>query len=148
MFVVAAAGISRSEGVAESWHVTHNMYLQVTSECGIPAFVLFMGILLYGFRTVNSVRRNFESHPELEWVSNMALCLYMGLAVYCVVGLSSSNAYGTVLPVFAALIEALDRTSRQYLVSQPTPAIPVESGSRATTLGIGSRLRQHLLTGS
>jgi O-antigen ligase len=147
MFMVAAAGLSRAEGQDESWHVTHNMYLQVTSECGVPAFLLFIGLILYCFRTANAVRRRAASHPELEWVSTMCLSLYMGVAVYCVLGLSSSIAYGTLLPVFVALTEALNRTSQQYLAAPLVPTTSEEVDSAGAELGIADRLRRRLLVG-
>ncbi|MEP6601120.1 MAG: hypothetical protein ABJB49_04840 [Nitrospirota bacterium] len=50
-FPVAYWTESKSQGKPAAWNVSHNSYTQVSSEMGIPGFIVFAAMLFYSFRT-------------------------------------------------------------------------------------------------
>ena len=56
----------RKKGIRRSsWHVTHNMYTHVSSECRVPGALLFIAIIIYTPRRVEFVRNKVAAiHPQ------------------------------------------------------------------------------------
>jgi O-antigen ligase len=121
---------SRAQGFHGNWHVTHNSYTQVSSECGIPAFIFFVASLGSAIRLVLRTQRmaKREGYPE---IANACFCYLLAMTGYLVAIVFLSHAYAFHLPAmvglgitlsFAAMktIEA-DRDARQAAQS-PAPA--------------------------
>lgn len=73
-----------------SWHVTHNSFTEMSSEGGVPAFILYVLILWSGFKNVRMTKRSVRSQKGL---SLMAWGLRASLAGYVVGALFTSTAY-------------------------------------------------------
>ncbi len=76
--------------VSGVWHVTHNSYTQVSSEGGIPAFVLYLLILWRATTNLRIVRRHPRAGKETHLFS---MALEASLAAYLVGSFFLSLAY-------------------------------------------------------
>ena len=76
----------------QTWRVTHNTYTELTSECGIPALIIFLFILRAAFRNLKRVResRLFAEDPEVRLFTGG---LWASLAGYVVGAFFASTAY-------------------------------------------------------
>jgi putative inorganic carbon (HCO3(-)) transporter len=74
------------------WRVTHNTYTEFSSECGIPALLIFLFLLKRAFRNVGTVRHNKDFGPRDE-LRLFAGAVWAGLGAYLVGAFFSSTAY-------------------------------------------------------
>ena len=61
IFMDYQANSARGSGERGMWHVTHNAYTQVSSECGLPALVFYLGALGV---TMHSLRKAGKSRDK------------------------------------------------------------------------------------
>lgn len=109
------------------WLQTHNSYTQVSSELGIPAFIIYMAMLFHCFRTLGAVRRKAAGVLEWQRVGRLAECIRLSLIGYCVTSMFTSIAYNYYLPVLAALVVALDRwLTAQGRLQWTAPALRIQ----------------------
>lgn len=85
-------GPGNFENYTESWHVTHNTYTELSSECGIPALILFLLAIRAAFRNLKKVRKLPFYREDLE-VRLMAGSLWASLVGYLVGAFFTSTAY-------------------------------------------------------
>jgi O-antigen ligase len=85
-------GPGNFESFTRSWHVTHNTYTELTSECGIPALIMFLLILRSAFKNLKKVRKQpfFASDPEVRLIAGG---LWASLPGYMVGAFFASTAY-------------------------------------------------------
>ena len=71
-------------GEQQTWHEAHNSYTQIGSEMGIPAFLIYVSILLYCMkRTVSTYRRTRKrSNPIASF--RMSASLSMALVIFAI----------------------------------------------------------------
>ncbi len=135
LFQVVSADYATSQGEKAMWQQTHNAYTQVSSECGIPALILFVGLLGWIFQTLRRVGKAARVVGNHD-VRNLAFSLMMmltALALYC---LFDSIAYQYYLPILAGLTLSLDASTRHMLVRAAVPAQTDASASlRGTSPG-------------
>ena len=86
------------------WHQTHNTYTQVSSECGIPALILFL--IAIGTTLRRLWRTTKAPDPLLAGIAQVVLTSTFGFAV-CVFFLS--HAYDFPLIVTSGLAIAINR---------------------------------------
>jgi O-antigen ligase/polysaccharide polymerase Wzy-like membrane protein len=74
------------------WHVTHNTYTELSSECGIPTLVLFLLVIRECFRNLVRIRRTavYAEDPNVRMYTS---ALWAGLASYLVGAAFASTAY-------------------------------------------------------
>jgi putative inorganic carbon (HCO3(-)) transporter len=82
--------------ISGSWHVTHNSFTEMSSEGGMPAFVLYVLILWCAFKNIKAIKR-FSSRDGESIL--LARVLHASLAGYVIGSLFSSEAY-QLLPYF------------------------------------------------
>jgi O-antigen ligase len=82
--------------ISGSWHVTHNSFTEMSSEGGVPAFVLYVLILWCAFKNIRAIKRFSPEHGESIL---LARTLHASLAGYVVGSLFASEAY-QLLPYF------------------------------------------------
>jgi O-antigen ligase len=116
-FAVAAAGDAAKQGVHSAWLGTHNSYTQVSSECGIPAFICYCAVLALCFRTNWRLYRWSRDNPVLKDVTNLSFCLLAGTLVYAVSTFFFHIAYSGGLPTLAGFTLALQLTAEPLLAS-------------------------------
>jgi O-antigen ligase len=125
-------GPGNFEPYSGAWRVTHNTYTEVSSECGIPALILFLAILFRAFRNVRHVRKASRySDAEVRLLSGG---LWAGLAAYVVGAFFASTAYQLYPYYMVAYTAVLFRiTSVQEAaplaetVKQGSPTLSLES---------------------
>jgi O-antigen ligase len=112
MFQVASAETGRGR-----WLETHNSYTQISSECGIPALIIYLAALLACLSQTTSIYRRFRKlkEPRQMEIASMAFWLRSSLLVYCVTAFFSSVAYQLLFPCFAGLTVAFMLSVREDL---------------------------------
>ncbi len=61
--------------------VAHNTYLEMAAEMGLPALLLFLGIILYTYRDLMRMRRRVKEDPELSLLINALIVSMTGFVV-------------------------------------------------------------------
>jgi O-antigen ligase len=110
------------------WQETHNAYVQISSETGIPGFLLYYGAMFLAFRQLSSIRKKARAQDQSE-VANVALCIRFSLLAFAASSLFSNYAYLMYFPTLAGLTVAVERIARETLrpaaarnVRMPVPA--------------------------
>jgi hypothetical protein len=91
----------------ESWHGTHNTFTQVASECGIPAFALYLAAIVSTLRLLKRVRLKVKGDPELVDMGNAVFCVRLALVGFCTAIFFLNFAYFFYLPALAGLAIAM-----------------------------------------
>lgn len=86
---------------------THNSYTQVASECGIPAFILYVCILFGSIRMCYRIMRRTQKQPGAERVFAMSACLLGSMVAYAIGTTFDHVAYGWTLPLLSGMTAAL-----------------------------------------
>jgi O-antigen ligase len=134
-FAVFEGKMSREHGFHGNWHETHCAFTEVSSECGVPAFIFFTaGIgsaLLLVLRTYRKAKR--EGYPE---IANGCFCYLLAMAGYLVALIFLAQAYTYRLPAMVGLAVTLSfaamRTMRSSRDGQDStlPSSPQRAGHR------------------
>jgi probable O-glycosylation ligase (exosortase A-associated) len=77
----------------ERFRVSHNAYLQILSECGLPALLLFLGVIGSGWWSLWRLRRQ----TEIPWVETYACMLQISIVAYCVGSMFLNTAYSELI---------------------------------------------------
>lgn len=128
MFAVAENSVAVTEGRARgSWHETHNMYTQVSSEDGIPAFIFFVASIVAAFRALNRVVGLGKNSTDLVVVeaSRSAYWIRLALLAMSSSGFFLSIAYTNELQVLIALAMGLSFSVNSYIrfLQSQAPAV-------------------------
>jgi O-antigen ligase len=103
-------GLNNFAMVSGNWHVTHNSFTEMSSEGGVPAFVLYVLILLRAFKNTRAARR-IASRGRSEYL--LAGALHASLAGYLVGALFASTAYEFFPYFLVAYTTALLRLTKE-----------------------------------
>ncbi len=106
-FAVAENGDKAKLGLWSEWLGTHNSYTQVSSECGIPGFIFYTGVLVMCLRLTYRMFKAARDKPELRDVMALSWCLFCGLVVYAVGTMFFHMAYTGGLPLLSGMTLAL-----------------------------------------
>lgn len=130
MFAVAENNLAIDLGFARgSWHETHNMYTQVSSENGIPAFLFFAAILVTMMKRLSRIRRlerDFKE-PGVALAARLAYWLRLGVVGFLVTGAFLSCAYSELFFVLCGLTVALQRAISRASVTIAAPAASTQN---------------------
>ena len=80
-------------GDASGWYVTHNTFTQLSSEVGIPALLLFVGLLVMDVLRMKKAARAFRADRTQLEVSLLARATIVSLLAFSFGGLFASLAY-------------------------------------------------------
>jgi O-antigen ligase len=117
-----------------NWVVTHNTYLQISSEMGILGLIIYIVFLYRCFKPLNSIVRT--RYPGKDWQDIRALAniLRASFVVILTIAFFESYGYDTNIPIMAGLACALSLIAQQQraLLTAPrhvadTPALSPES---------------------
>jgi O-antigen ligase len=121
-FEGAEAEDAAKQGVKGSWHYTHNTYTQMSSECGIPGFIMFVGALIFGYRGLSTVRRTGPTRG----IRQMALFMQTTYLMLMVGMFFLSLGYGGLPFVMIGFSEAFKAGVRRYVQETPAPVLQPE----------------------
>jgi len=116
------AGEKHNTGEQVRWQVSHNMYTQVSSETGIPGFLLYMTALFLSIKEVWKIRRAARDRPELRELGMIASSVLASLLVFCFNGLFTSMASDFMAYVLAGLALATVLVSQEASRRTTEPA--------------------------
>jgi O-antigen ligase len=122
-FSVATFGDAEKSGSRANWLGTHNSYTQVASECGIPAFLLYVSVIIITlFSNFRIFRRtaNLEKYGDL---SALAFCTFSATLVYAICTFFFHIAYSGYLPTIAGMTVALRLATNPALWSSTRNAL-------------------------
>lgn len=138
-FAVAVAGSALAKGEWADWVGTHNSYTQVSSECGIPAFICYFAVIVLCFKVSYSIFRRTRDNPADEDITGMSFVLLSGLFVYSIATFFFHMAYTGNLPTLLGLTVALYFATKPSLqnVAQAPP-----SGQVSASIQLSSIKRQ------
>ena len=60
------------------WHETHNGYTQISSECGIPALILYLSAVVITFKSLRKASR--LNDPVIPMVANTLMTMLVGFS--------------------------------------------------------------------
>jgi O-antigen ligase len=103
----------RQAGNRGHWLVAHNSLMQVSSECGIPGLLLFLGGIISTFRLLNRIYREARRRPECHDIKVAVFCIMLALTGFCTTAAFLSFAYCFYLPAMGGLAVAVARGARQ-----------------------------------
>ena len=120
VFRSASAEVESTTGEHQFWEETHNAYTQVSSECGIPGLICFVGVLFASWRLLSRAEK-IANQKGAKDIANMMFCLKLTLVAFIVNGFFTSDAYEYYLPLFVALLTAIPMVRR---APEPVTATP------------------------
>ena len=94
---------------------SHNSYTQVSSECGIPAFLCYMGILGTTLSRSLRIHRRARGRPRLHDIEALSFCLFATAITYSVATFFFHMAYTLVLPLLSGQVTALHYVTEPLL---------------------------------
>lgn len=110
IFSAASAAYEKSLGRKEMWRETHNAYTQVSSECGIPALILFLAVLGASWRSMFRVGKMARERGDVR-LANLVFCVKLSFIAFLVDGFFDSIAYSYYFPLLAAFAVVLEATA-------------------------------------
>ena len=102
----------------------HSIYFNLLGEHGWIGLGLFVTLVVFTFGTLRRLRRLGRKTPALQWVSNYASMLRVGIIGYLVTGAFLSVAYFDLAYHFFILVPILDRVARNALQHRAATAEP------------------------
>jgi O-antigen ligase len=102
IFMDYQAGSAKENGERAMWHVTHNSYTQVSSECGIPALILY----ICGLGTTFALLRTVAKSKDRE-LATIAMFISVMLVGFCICMFFLSLAYNVHILTLSAVAVAL-----------------------------------------
>lgn len=107
VFQHASVMDSGAQGKRAMWREAHNMFTQVSSECGIPGFLLYFGTLWVCARRLKSLRVRSQDDPALRELYTVVVCFSAMLLGFVAMGTFSSVAYAFILPALLGIAASL-----------------------------------------
>ncbi len=118
-FSVAQNDLAVGRGaVRGSWHQTHNTFTQVSSETGLPGFVLYCAALIGAFRALRF--KTAGSSDEMRELRALGQYLRLSLLAFGISAMFTVSAYDIHVPVLAGLAVAFLDVSK----AMGSPAAP------------------------
>jgi len=106
-FAAAVSQDAALTGRPAPWLGTHNTYTQVSSECGIPALILYVAVIGLCLRSNLRLYRRTRDRPADSELAGLSRSLLAGTLVYAVSAFFFHMAYGAYLPTLAGFTVAL-----------------------------------------
>ncbi len=116
-----ATGTDTQKQVAV-WHETHNTYLELSSEAGIPAALLYIAIIVYSTRTSLKIFRQHRRDPAMSEVTSIAYVLFVSNIAFIVGAFFTSVAYQFPYIVIVAIVNSFARGAAKLAVSKTSEA--------------------------
>ena len=122
-------------GQRGDWGVTHNSYLQISSETGTPGLAFYALAMMLSWYKAKHVRKRAGFGPEWAELARIALGLRVGLLGLLVLMFFGSLAYNFYFPCFAGLVVALEFCSNQLMAKEAAAAAAAAAGRTEAVAG-------------
>lgn len=123
-------GESRRNGEYGMWHETHNSFTQISSECGIPALILFLCAIGSGFHLALQIYRLAGKNPVNADLRAAGFCLMLAIIGFMSAAFFLSMGYKFYEPAVCGLCIAVYTTGkreiadRQAKLASMQPSVP------------------------
>jgi O-antigen ligase len=114
---------SLAQGQHGNWHATHCAFTQVSSECGVPAFIFFTAGLGSAMLLVWRTYRKAKQGGYLE-IANGCFCYLLAMVGYLVALVFLSDAYTFRLPAMVGLAITMSFAAMRTMESTQAPLAP------------------------
>lgn len=80
---IFGVGPGQFENITQTWFLTHNTYTQLSSEVGVPGFILFILVLRQVFRNLKGIQKTeaFRSDPQIHIFASALRASFAGYLV-------------------------------------------------------------------
>ncbi len=110
--------------------VAHNSYLQIWAECGTPAFLLYVSLILLSYVEVWRVRKEARKRYEASWILNYCTMFEASMTSFVVGAMFLNRAHFDLFYHLVAIIAVFGALARQEM-SRP-PEYGGDLGQRGT----------------
>ena len=124
-FEVVQNELAQARGERGGWRQTHNTYTQLSSEMGVPGLVIYVVMLFYVFRVLNSIIRTRYPGPNWRNLRQLALTLRTVFILFLSVASFYSLAYNADLPILAGLATALGFMAQKQRAIDKAASAPI-----------------------
>jgi O-antigen ligase len=94
-----------------AWKNTHNSYTAISSETGLPGFILYLGAIFSIIGTFRKINLQARQRPECQDITAASFCAMVGTIGYSVVILFLNFAYFFYFPCLGGLAIAMRRAA-------------------------------------
>jgi hypothetical protein len=115
MFQVAMMEEAKAENKWIQVLGTHNAYTQVSSECGIPAFICYIAAIISTFMINIRLWKRFRNRPDGADITRLSVALWSGCLVFAICAMFFHMAYTPVFPLLAGQSVALHLAAMRKL---------------------------------
>jgi O-antigen ligase len=116
-------------GQPGAWEGTHNTFTEISSEAGLPALFLFLGLLATALRNIKRIGKTFFNNPEGLELNLMARATLASLLSFAFGALFAHLAYEYYLFYLVAIGVGMQQVARTMQAISLAPA-----GDSASTL--------------
>ncbi len=107
-FEVAQNELAMARGDSRAlWHLTHNTYTQLSSEMGLPGLAIYVAMLYFCFKTLNSIIRNKSRGKAWRDLRALATSLRTAFILFIPIAFFDALGYNADLPILAGITTAL-----------------------------------------
>jgi O-antigen ligase len=137
VFVPASAELSYSKGEKALWIASHNAYTEISSETGIPGFLLMVGVFVTCYIRVIRLGRTAR-RLGLQEIHTMCLCALLGLVALTIHFFFDSIAWDYYLPMIGGMCTALVFSAQPLIAKAQEDAEHGEAAESALVQAIHS----------
>ena len=117
VFIAASSREAEREGRPAHWRGTHNTFVQVSSETGLPGLAFYAAAMLFSLASTSAAWKRMRRVPGLANLSSLALALVtmmLNSTVGCFFG---HFAYLPTIPMLIALLVTTCRAAEQEMLT-------------------------------
>ncbi|OLE87743.1 MAG: hypothetical protein AUG07_00400 [Acidobacteria bacterium 13_1_20CM_2_60_10] len=109
-------------GQPQAWVGTHNTFTEISSEGGVPALFLFLGLLVTALRNIKRIGKASFNNPEGAELNLMARATLASLLSFAFGALFAHLAYEYYLFYLVAIGVGVQQVARTMQAISPSPA--------------------------
>jgi len=103
----------------EGTRVAHNSYLQIWAECGTPAFLLYLALIVLTFRDLWLVRRQANRRYHSSWIISYANMFEAGMVAFVVGATFLNRAQFDLFYHYVAVVIVFGKVAREAMATEP-----------------------------
>jgi hypothetical protein len=96
-----------------AWNQTHNVYTQISSECGIPALLFYLGAIVSSILIFARVHRYAKLRKDCEHLATASFCLLVGTVGFSITIFFLTLGYRFYLPMLSGVAIAMHEVARR-----------------------------------